>query len=106
MSHQFFQESIYHKRFLPKTHEFKYNYFLIDIDTLKLETLKTDKDAFIADANQTNLDELRASWLEAYKVWQHVEMFNIGKAEELLYGFQMNIYPVSTTDVTILIILA
>ncbi|XMO86897.1 imelysin family protein [Algibacter sp. AS12] len=67
--------------------------------SLKLETLKTDKDAFIADANQTNLDELRASWLEAYKVWQHVEMFNIGKAEELLYGFQMNIYPVSTTDV-------
>ncbi|WP_282149057.1 imelysin family protein [Algibacter lectus] len=65
----------------------------------KLTTLTADKDAFIADANQTNLDNLRASWLEAYKVWQHVEMFNIGKAEELTYSFQMNIYPVSTTDV-------
>ncbi|MDO7138727.1 imelysin family protein [Algibacter lectus] len=65
----------------------------------KLTTLTADKDAFIADVNQTNLDNLRASWLEAYKVWQHVEMFNIGKAEELTYSFQMNIYPVSTTDV-------
>ncbi|NJX16561.1 imelysin family protein [Tamlana crocina] len=65
----------------------------------KLTTLKSDKDNFIATPNQTNLDVLRASWLEAYKVWQYVEMFNIGKAEEILYGFQMNIYPVSTTDV-------
>lgn len=40
MSHQFFQGSIYHKRYLPKTHEFKYNYFLVDIDTSKLNTLK------------------------------------------------------------------
>jgi predicted lipoprotein len=65
----------------------------------KLATLKDDKDAFIASANQTNLDQLRASWLTAYKVWQHVEMFDIGEAEEILYGFQMNIYPVSVTDV-------
>lgn len=65
----------------------------------KLSSLKVDKDNFIAAPNQTNLDALRASWLEAYKVWQYVEMFNIGKAEEVLYGFQMNIYPVSTADV-------
>lgn len=65
----------------------------------KLTTLEADKDAFIADASQANLDQLRASWLTAYKVWQHVEMFSTGKAEEILYGFQMNIYPVSTTDV-------
>ena len=65
----------------------------------KLTTFKADKDAFIADANQSNLDQLRVSWMAAYKVWQHVEMFNIGKAESVLYGFQMNIYPVSTADV-------
>jgi predicted lipoprotein len=66
---------------------------------LKLATLKTDKDAFVAVPNQVNLDALRASWLAAYKVWQHVEMYNIGKAENILYAFQMNIYPVSTADV-------
>lgn len=65
----------------------------------KLVALKTNKDTFIATPDQTNLDALRSSWLGAYKVWQHVEMFNIGKAEEILYSFQMNIYPVSITDV-------
>jgi len=65
----------------------------------KLVSLKADKDAFIATPDQTNLDALRGSWLSAYKAWQYVEMFNIGKAEEILYSFQMNIYPVSVTDV-------
>lgn len=65
----------------------------------KLTTLKTNKDAFIATPNQSNLDALRTSWLNAYKVWQFVEMLNIGKAEELLYGFQMNVYPTNTTDI-------
>ncbi|WP_047547078.1 imelysin family protein [Psychroserpens sp. Hel_I_66] len=63
----------------------------------KLLTLKTDKDTFLATPNLTNLDVLRASWLEAYKTWQYVEMFDIGKAEELNYADQMNIYPTSVT---------
>lgn len=69
-----------------------------DLNT-KLSTLKSDKNTFIATPNQTNLDALRASWLSAYKVWQYVEMFNIGKAEALLYGFQMNVYPTNTSDI-------
>ncbi|GAA3613347.1 imelysin family protein [Flavivirga amylovorans] len=69
-----------------------------DLNT-KLSTLKLDKETFITTPDQTSLDALRASWIEAYKVWQYVEMFNIGKAEALLYGFQMNIYPTNTTDI-------
>ncbi len=65
----------------------------------KLTTLKSDKDAFISTQNQTNLDVLRTSWLSAYKSWQSVEMFNLGKAEAILYGFQMNVYPTNTSDV-------
>lgn len=64
-----------------------------------LSTLATAKDDFVTTPNQTNLETLRAAWLTAYKSWQHVEAFNIGKAEEIQYSFQMNIYPVSTTDV-------
>jgi predicted lipoprotein len=64
-----------------------------------LNALATAKDNFIATPNQTNLEMARSAWLTAYKSWQHVEVFNIGKAEEILYGFQMNIYPVNTTDV-------
>ncbi|MDO5970451.1 imelysin family protein [Flavivirga aquimarina] len=65
----------------------------------KLSVLESDKDTFITTPDQTNLDALRASWLEAYKVWQYVEMFNIGEAEALLYGFQMNVYPTNTIDI-------
>jgi predicted lipoprotein len=64
-----------------------------------LSILSTAKDDFIATPNQVNLETLRLAWLTAYKTWQHVEAFNIGKAEEIQYSFQMNIYPVSTTDV-------
>lgn len=69
-----------------------------DLDS-KLSALVTAKDDFMTTTNQENLDNLRAAWLNAYKVWQYVEMFNIGKAEEILYHFQMNVYPTSTTDI-------
>jgi hypothetical protein len=62
-----------------------------------LATLAANKDAFLAAPNQTTLDAVRSSWLEAYKTWQYVEMFDIGKAEELFYSNQMNIYPTSVS---------
>ncbi|WP_248723452.1 imelysin family protein [Seonamhaeicola sp. ML3] len=71
---------------------------LQDLDT-ELSDLKSAKDSFMATPNQNNLDALRSTWFNAYKVWQYVEMFNIGKAEEILYGFQMNVYPTNTVDV-------
>ena len=39
MSHKFFEGNIYHKRYSPKVHDFKYKFFMIDIDMSKLETL-------------------------------------------------------------------
>lgn len=65
----------------------------------KLNVLKSDKDTFIVTPNQSNLDKLRASWLTAYKTWQSVEVFNIGKAEEIQFNFQMNVYPTNTLDI-------
>ena len=64
-----------------------------------LSALTTAKDNFTATPNQANLDALRSNWFSAYKTWQHVEVFNIGKAEEIQYSFQMNIYPTNTTDI-------
>jgi len=69
-----------------------------DLNT-KLAAVVTAKNAFIDNPTQENLDGFRSTWLNAYKVWQHAEMFNIGKAEELLYNFQMNIYPANITDI-------
>ena len=64
-----------------------------------LSVLVADKDAFITSPDDASLNQLRVSWLEAYKTWQYVEMFNIGKAEEINYGFQMNVYPTNITDI-------
>lgn len=69
-----------------------------DLNT-KLETLVTAKNTFVATPDQTNLDAFRTAWLNAYKVWQYAEMFNIGKAEAINYGFQMNIYPATVADI-------
>ncbi|MAQ31347.1 MAG: peptidase M75 superfamily protein [Flavobacteriales bacterium] len=59
----------------------------------KLITLDSSVDAFINNSNLSNHENLSNSWLECYKYWQHVEMFNIGKAEILYYKEKMNIYP-------------
>ncbi|MBD0823927.1 imelysin family protein [Aestuariibaculum marinum] len=69
-----------------------------DLDS-KLGALVAAKNTFTVTANQTNLEALRIAWLDAYKVWQHVEMFNIGKAEVDYYSAYMNIYPASVTEI-------
>ena len=76
----------------------------------KLLSLNTVKDAFANDMTQANLDALNSAWLEAYKVYQHVEMYNIGYLETLTNltpeqdenrGFvrYFNIYPISASTI-------
>ncbi|NBC58990.1 MAG: peptidase M75 superfamily protein [Bacteroidetes bacterium] len=65
----------------------------------KLGNLVNAKTNFIDDPTQANLDNLRMAWQEAYKVWQHAEMFNVGLAESSNYIFQMNVYPTNVNDI-------
>lgn len=55
--------------------------------------------SFSSNKSQVSLDLVREKWFDAYKSWQHIEMFNIGKAEEINYGVRMNVYPVDTDRV-------
>ena len=64
-----------------------------------LETLTNVGTTFTAAPDQASLDNLRAAFVNAYKDWQLVEPFNIGQAEVMLYGFQMNVYPTTTIDI-------
>jgi uncharacterized protein len=64
-----------------------------------LEELKTSFDLFEEALTEENFTDLRYKWLEAYKAWQSVEMFNIGKAMEDYYLYKSNIYPVDTSRV-------
>lgn len=69
-----------------------------DLNT-QLDALVTAKNTFVTTPNQTNLEAFRVAWLNAYKVWQYAEMFNIGKAEATNYVYQMNVYPTTVADI-------
>lgn len=65
----------------------------------KVNTLSTEATSFTIAPTEAGLESLRTAWLNAYKTWQYVEMFNIGKAEELQFVNFINIYPVTVADV-------
>ncbi len=65
----------------------------------KSTALKTAATDFSNSPTAQSLTALRNAWYTAYKTWQHIEMFNIGKAEELQFVNFINIYPVTVADV-------
>lgn len=67
----------------------------------KLNDLKSSYSKFNSDMTDNNLDDLRNKWLLSYKAWQHVEMYDIGKAMKDYYAFKSNIYPVDTVRVKV-----
>lgn len=67
---------------------------------VQLTALKQKADNFIATPETGTLEEVRTAWLEAYKGWQTVAMFNIGKAEEIEFNFFFNTFPLTEADVT------
>lgn len=70
----------------------KHNTFQSQLNDLKLAV-----DSFSVSTTMNNLNGLRQSWESAYKNWQYIEMFNMGKAEEIEYVKSMNTYPTNTT---------
>lgn len=54
---------------------------------------------FTNDVTPLNLSKLRNAWVKTYMSWQSVEMFNIGKAEEIDYAKTMNTYPCDTSRI-------
>ena len=72
----------------------RYGDFKVALDGLKIAV-----DDFTQTPNTGNLQKLHDDWLESYKKWQHIEMFNIGKAEELMYLQKMNAYPADNSRI-------
>ena len=61
---------------------------------LSLMNLKSSVDSYVASPMVSTFDKMHNDWLDAYKKWQHIEMFNIGKAEEIMFFNTINTYPV------------
>ncbi|MEM1215558.1 MAG: imelysin family protein, partial [Bacteroidota bacterium] len=62
----------------------------------KSSALATQATLFNNDPSEENFGALQNRWLEAYRAWQYVAMFEIGKAESVLLLNQINIYPTDT----------
>ena len=67
----------------------RYNDFKAELNNLEIAV-----NNFTQTPNSSNFDQLHDKWLITYKKWQYVEMFNIGKAEEIMYFNTINTYPI------------
>jgi len=65
----------------------------------ELTGLVDAKDLFISDPTNDRLVALRSAHIDAYKAWQRVAMFDIGKAEQIGLRNYTNVYP---TDVNLI----
>ena len=66
----------------------------------KLEQMTSATHTFTTTPTESNLLVLREKWIDAYKAWQWVEMFDIGKAEEITLRNYVNVYPLNEIDMT------
>ena len=65
----------------------------------KVTNLNTKVEAFTQAPTTSTLVEVRTAWLEAYKAFQYVSMFELGKAEEISFVSFTNIYPTDAAGI-------
>ena len=70
-----------------------------DNHMLHLNDLQSHINTFNSEKTISNLQLVRSSFIDSYLAWQHIEMFNIGYAEEIFYVRKMNIYPTNTITI-------
>jgi len=67
----------------------------------KVNTLSSNVTAFTTTPTEANLATLRTSWLEAYKAFQYVSMYTIGKSEEITFKESANTYPANAAQINV-----
>lgn len=65
----------------------------------KVQVLNTNAATFSVTPTEANLQTLRASWLEAYKAYQYISLYNTGKAEEISLKESANTYPTNAAGI-------
>ena len=65
----------------------------------KIQVLANDVAAFNTAPTEANLQTVRASWLEAYKSFQKISIFYIGKALEVNLNESANTYPADVAGI-------
>ena len=62
-----------------------------------LESLQTAYNNFYNSVSEENFNIVKSEWRKSYVAWQYVELYNIGKAEQISYNLRSNTYPCNTT---------
>jgi len=57
------------------------------------ENLNSAASNFAETPDVETLSNLRTQWLSTYKAWQHVSMFEMGRAMDIRYRDNVNLYP-------------
>lgn len=65
----------------------------------KMNGLSASFELFKGDVSEGKLVALRTAWLDAYKAWQHVDLFEIGPAEAVGLRLNMNTYPTAAEKI-------
>lgn len=66
----------------------------------ELELFNSAVNSFNEDRSISNFEIMQQQFIITYKAWQHIEMFNIGYAEQIFYASKMNIYPANITRIS------
>lgn len=66
---------------------------------LKVTDLNTVAIAFTVNPNQSTLNILRTAWIDAYKAYQYVSIYNFGKSEEIGLKESINIFPIDVVGI-------
>lgn len=65
----------------------------------KIQTLSSDVVNFTNTPTEANLQTIRTSWINAYKAYQKVTLFYVGKALEINFKETTNTYPTDATAI-------
>ncbi|MDC7999214.1 imelysin family protein [Gilvibacter sediminis] len=63
------------------------------------EALEVSVTAFRENPTAVNLEQVRTDWLNAYRAFQWVSMFETGPAEDLRFRARLNTYPADTATI-------
>lgn len=89
-NHRFYEGTIYHKRFHPKIHDFKYNFYLLDIDVANISSFEKLKNSFFS-INKLNFlsfntkDHFGTSNDFLKNIDELLKKFNIEKSSKLRF---------------------
>ena len=65
----------------------------------QVDVMVTAVAAFQNDPTALTLTDLRGAWVDAYKTWQRVSMFEIGPAENVNFRLNVNSFPANSSTI-------